>query len=339
MQTQEQHQKGAPVPEPKTDFTAEVASTWRQLPDKTIFFGLLAVWLLLFHFLGNATLGYINTPSLLHWMYNAYTRKSPIADDGHALLIPFVVMVLLWWKRKELLALPLRPWRPGLLLVAAALLLHLIGYAIQQPRVSIAALLGGIYALTGLVWGPAFLRASFFPFFLFGFMIPLGSLTEPVTFPLRLLVSKVVALICHYLLGIDVICSGTQLFNGMHTYQYDVAPACSGIRSLIAIAAIAIIYAFVVFRSNWKRLLLIISALPLAVVGNVFRMMTIVIAAEMGGQRWGEYIHEGGPLGIISLLPYIPAILGLMLLGRWLEIIPARRAKADSQTQGNPTVA
>jgi exosortase len=324
MQTQEQSRNETPTPDPEPGFVAELCSTWRQLPNKTMFFVLLAAWFFLFHFLGNATLGYINTPSLLNWMYQSYT-KSAVADDEHGLLIPFVVVGLLWWKRKELLALPLRSWWPGLLLLAAALLIHIMGYAVQQPRVSIAALLAGVYALAGLVWGPAFLRASFFPFFLFGFMIPLGSLTEPLTFPLRLLVTKTVALMCQHLLAIDVVSNGTQLLNGMHTYQYDVAPACSGIRSLVAIVAIAIIYAFTSFQSWWQRGLMMASAIPLAFVGNTFRMLVIVLAAEFGGQGAGNKAHESS---FWSLLPYVPAILGLVLLGRWLEKIQDRKAKA-----------
>ena len=48
-------------------------------------------------------------------------------------------------------------------------------------------------------------------------------------------------------------------------------------------------------------------------------MLAIVIAAEIGGQEWGNYIHEGGPGGLLSLLPYVPAFFGLMLLERFLR--------------------
>src|ERR1051325_2823478 len=345
MQTQEQTESQPPVRSPEPGLAAEFRAAWQQLPDKTMFFVLLAAWLALYHFLGNATLGYINTPSLLNWMFAAYTAKGPQADDGHGVLIPFVVAGLLWWKRKELLALPLRNWWPGLLLVGLALLLHLAGYAIQQPRVCIVALLGGLYALAGVVWGPAFLRASFFPFFLFAFMVPLGSLTEPVTFPLRLTVSKITAAVCDDALGMSVVREGTRLFssagllNSNTRFEYEVAAACSGMRSLVAITAIGIIYAFMVFRTWSSRMLLMASAVPLAVIGNVFRMMTIVLAAEFGGQNWGNYVHEGGPLGILSLLPYVPAIIGLMLLGRWLEKMQDRNAKLASPTYGGGQAA
>ena len=316
---------GAPPPSaPAAADDLGLAVCWQRLPDKGLFFGLLAAWLALFHFFGNSTFGYVDTPSLFQWMYNAYNSKSPTADDGHANLIPFVVLALFWWKRKELLGQPMKAWGPGLLLVALGLALHVVGYVIQQPRICIVGLFAGIYGLMGLVWGLQWLQASFFPFFLLAFMVPLGSLTEPITFPLRLLVSKVVAFISHTVIGLDVGRDGTKLFNIPGHYQYEVAAACSGIRSLMAITAISVIYAFTVFKS-WKlRAVLIAVAVPLAFLGNAFRMMVIVLAAEFGGQDWGNYVHEGGPLGILSLLPYVPAIVGLMMLGRRLEKFEAR---------------
>lgn len=315
-------------------FGREFAGCWRQLPNKGLFFSLLAVWLALFHYLGNSTFGYVDTPSLFLWMKNAYYEKSPISDDGHGFLIPFVVLALFWWKRKELLAQPLRHWWPGMLLVAGALVLHVAGYLVQQPRVSIVALFLGIYGLMGMAWGPQWLRTSFFPFFLFGFMVPLGSLSEGITFPLRLLVTKIVALVCNHLLGIDVLGEGTRLLKMPWQYEYEVAAACSGIRSLIATVAIAIIYAFVVFPRQWQRAVLIGSALPLAVIGNTFRMLTIIIAAELRGQEAGAAVHESA---FWSLLPYVPAILGLLLIGRWLERRMPDRARTSDAMRQEPT--
>ena len=221
---------------------------------------------------------------------------------------------------------PLKLWWPGLLILLAALLLHVAGYAMQQPYLSIAALFAGIYGLMGLAWGPAWLRHSLFPFFLFMFSVPLGQRAEFITFPLRQLVSRLSELVAHWVLGIDVIRVGTQLFDPSGSYGFDVEAPCSGMRSLIAIFLLATIYGFFVFRSPWKRLLLMALALPFSVLGNLARMLLIIMAAEFGGQSWGNYVHEGGPLGIISLVPYLPAIIGLLLVGRWLE---NREGKTD----------
>jgi exosortase len=188
----------------------------------------------------------------------------------------------------------------------------------------------GIYGMMGLAWGPRFLRASAFPFFLFMFAVPLGQQADAITFRLRLLVCQMVEFICHYVLSIDIVRMGTKLTDQSGQYQYEVAAACSGMRSVISISLLAITFAFVVFRSNWKRALLIASAVPLAVLGNLIRMLLIIVAAEVGsalhkslpklftsdGQAWGGYVHENF---WISLMPYLPAIGGLFALGWYLE--------------------
>lgn len=308
-------------PVPRQSFGAEFAYCWEHLPNKGLFFVLFAAWVLLFQFLGNATFGYINTPSLFHWMWNSYSSsiRGDEAQDDQGMLIPPIVLVLFWWKRRQLLALPSRLWWPGLVLLAGSLALHMAGYLIQQPLICIVALFSGFYAMIGLVWGPIWMRGSFFPFFLFVFCIPTSSVAEPVTFRLRLMVSNIVAILCNNFLGMDVIREGTQLFNSQHTYRYEVAAACSGIRSFIAILALSTIFGFITFEKSWKRLLMVAAAFPLAVFGNVLRMMGIIITADISGQSAGNFVHENW---FFSLLPYVPAIAGVILIGRWLREKP-----------------
>jgi exosortase len=303
----------------KPDAWQDFCACWRQLPNKVFFFVLLAAWLALFYFLGNSTLGYFHTPSLFWYMWNAYSFKDFSGDEALGIMVPFLVAGLFWWKRRELLALPLKIWPPALLLIALGLALHAAGYLIEEPRISIVAMFIGIYGLMGLAWGRAWLRRSFFPYFLFIFCVPVSEFIQPVTLPLRILVSTLTEWTAHGILGIGVFRMGTELFDPRGTYQYDVAAACSGIRSLAAIFLLATVYGFMTFRSPWKRLLLMAMSVPLAVLANLVRMLCIIMAAEYGGQSAGNYVHEGGPLGIISLLPYVPAILGLLLAGRWLE--------------------
>jgi exosortase len=304
------------------EFRLEFLNCWQRLPNKAAFFVVLVAWLALFQFLGNSTFGYFRTPSLFGYMYGAFSAggKSVLdAEEGYALLIPIVVLYLFWRKRQELLSCSLGAWWPGLLILTGGAVLHLLGYCIQQPRISVVGFFVGVYGLTGMVWGTQWLRGSFFPFILFAFCVPIGSLAEPITFRLRILVSQLVGFIAHYLLAIDVIVQGNLLIDPTGHYQYEVAAACSGIRSLIATLAMAVILAFVSLQGGWKRLVLILSVFPLAVLGNLFRMLAIVIAAEVGGQEWGNFVHEGGPGGILSLLPYVPAFVGLLLLERYLK--------------------
>src|SRR5712671_9144 len=188
---------------PPADWRADTIECWRRLPNKFFFFTLLAAWLLLFQFWGNSILGYVHTPSLFSWLNEAYNSAGAAEDAGHGDFIPFLVVGIFWWKRKEMLALPLQTWWPGILMLSAALLLHLAGYVVQQPVFSVVALFAGIYGLMGLAWGRAWLRHSSYPFFLFAFSIPLASHLNFILFPLRLLVTWLVEMFSH-LLGIEI---------------------------------------------------------------------------------------------------------------------------------------
>ena len=313
------------VPENRPGFLEEFKSCWEALSNKGFFFGLLAAWLALFLFIGNSTLGYVNTPSLLAWMYDVYNAAN--SEDGHGNLIPFAVLVLFWWKRKELLAIPQRNWWPGLIIVFFGLLLHAFGYLVQQPRLSVIGMFLGIYGLIGLTWGPGWLKASFFPFVLFAFCVPLGGKIEDVTFPLRIFATNVTYFITHDILGLTVIKKGTQLFDALGAYSYDVAAACSGIRSLISLLALTTIYGMITFKTNWKRILVIGMAVPLAVASNVFRLTLIVVAAEAFGQKTGDFIHEWS-----GFLTYAVAIVAMLFLGWWLREETAKPAVSQPQT-------
>ena len=79
------------------EFRIEFLNCWQQLPDKGFFLCLLASWLALFHLIGNSTLGYAPTHSLLEWMYLTVlgNSKSLIEADGaYTLFVPLVVLVL-----------------------------------------------------------------------------------------------------------------------------------------------------------------------------------------------------------------------------------------------------
>jgi len=279
--------------------------------------------------LSDSILGYIHTPSLFQWLFYNYNigGGDKATDDSYGNIIPFLVVGIFWWKRRDLLALPLKTWWPGIFLFAAAVLLHIAAFLVQQPLVSVVALFAGIYALTGMAWGWAWLRHSAYPFFLFVFSIPLTPHLNFILFPLRMLVCRLVEITSH-LIGIGVIRNGTQLLDASGHYGYDVAAACGGMRSLMAIFLLATVYAFGTFRSPWKRIFLMATAVPFAVLGNMARLLCIIVAAELGGQEAGNYVHEGGPLGIISLVPYLPAMVGLLLVGRWLENRELKRTSA-----------
>jgi exosortase len=314
------------------DFRLEFQEFWTRLPNKAFFFSLLVCWFALFLFLGNSTLGYINSPSLFSWVLDAYHPNGLYleSDDGIGVLVPFVVLAILWWKRKQLLAEPLMTWWPALTIIAGGLTLHVLGYMVQQPRISLVGFFVGLYGIMGLAWGPRWLTNTIFPFVLFAFCVPMSVQLQPLTFYLRLWVCQLVEVICHYGLAIDILRDGTALRDPTGSYQYEVAAACSGMRSLTATFGLAFCFAFMSLTTWWKRLVILASALPLAMAGNLLRMMLIILAAEIGGQDWGNYVHDGGPGGFFSLVPYVPALFGLMYLEQWLRGAGKRKSSGPT---------
>jgi exosortase len=298
---------------PLAEFWREFPGVWSSIPYKGLFTIFLAIWLGLFEFLGNSTFGYINTHSLFAWTSYAYLSSS---DDQHGFFIPFLVLAFFWWKRKDFQISNAGPWLPGLGLLAVALLLHLAGYFSQQTRISLAAFYFGLYAIIGLVWGPVALRASFFPMCLFIFALPMATLAEAITFPLRLLATKSTSLIAAHVFGINVIHKGTFIFDPSGSFKYEVAAACGGLRSLTAVLALCTIYAFMNFNTLFKRLVLIAAGFPLAVIGNVTRLLMIIIVSEAFGQKAGNMVHDNA---WFSLMPYIPPIIGITAIGHLLR--------------------
>ncbi len=323
------------------EFRLEFLDCWKKLPNKGFFVVLFCAWLVLFHFIGSSTLGYVKEPSLFSWMHNAYAQGAAgvagylDSENSFGVLVPFVVVLLLWLKRRELMNLPLTLWPSGLWVLALGLFMHTLGFVVQQPRISVLGFYTGLYGLGGIAWGRAWFKASFFPCFLFVFAVPLNQLAAPITFRLQMLVSRLVELICHFALAIDIVREGNLIKDPTGRYQYEVAAACSGIRSLMATVALATVIGFWSFRSWWKRIVIIASAFPLAVLGNLLRMLSIVIAGEIGGQKAGEYVHEGGPMGLFSLLPYALAFVGLLALESWLyerRSAPVRQTSLPAQS-------
>ena len=278
-------------------------------PHKILFLIGTLLWFGAFHFFGNSTFGYTDTDSLFGWLDYDYSQK---AGDEHGYLVPFAFLALIWFEKQRFIDAVKRQWWPGIILVLIGLLIHLAGYRVQQVRISVIGFFIGWYGIIGMFWGPAFLRAVFFPYILFIFCFPIGSLSDPISFPLRMMASTITEMLSH-ILGIDVIRRGTVLFNPDKGYEYEVAAACSGLRSLIAILGISVVYGFLIFRTWWRRLLMILSAFPLAVASNVCRLLMIIIAGEIFGQQGGIYVHDSS---ILSMVPYLIAFIGMMVLAR-----------------------
>jgi len=292
--------------QPNNSFPTELVNFINSFPYKREFLILFAAWILIFHYLGNSTFGYIPTRSIFSWLYSSYNARD--SDDSHGNLVPFVVLALIWWKRKTLQTITKEIWFPALSIILVGSILHIIGYSIQQPRISAIGFFVGLYGIMGLVWGIDFLKNCFFPYFLFIFSIPISTISEFITFPLRLIVAWISELFSNYVLSVNVIRHGTQLIDPTGKFSYDVAPACSGIRSLISMIALLTIFGFLSYRKTWKRICIILLSIPIAIAGNVIRIISVIIVSEVFGIKAGMKVHDWG--GYLIFIVALATALG-----------------------------
>ena len=245
-----------------------------------------------FQWVGNASHGYVNTNSLYWWWVSQWL--DPMAESAHGWLI-LALSGWLLWRNLRLAREVAGDEAPGSPAGAAAALLggqavHLLGYAMQQARVSILGLLLFIWGVLALGGGRRWGRAAAFPLAFMLFAIPLNVL-DSAGFYLRLWVIESAYHLAH-LAGIGVIRNGTQLLSPDGLYSYDVAAACSGMRSLMALAALSFLIGYLNFRSWWARLAIGLLSFPYAFLGNVIRILSIIVVAAWGGQHAGAVVHE-----------------------------------------------
>jgi exosortase len=193
-----------------------------------------------------------------------------LPDFSHGFLIPFFVAFLLWDQRKTLLAIPLQPSWAGLSLVALGLLLLVVGIFGSDLFLS---RLSFIVLSAGMVWtlaGLEMLRRTKFMLLVLLLAIPLPSvLFNQITFPLQLLASHVATSMLQ-LSGVPVLREGNVLT--LAAMQLEVAEACSGIRSMMSLFTVAVLFGYFFEATAGRRAFLALCSLPVAVAANAIRI-------------------------------------------------------------------
>jgi exosortase len=295
----------------------------------------------MFHFLGN-TVADAGGRSAFLWMYARWQDKISFggADYSHGFLIPFVSLWAVWHKRHDLMAAPRSINASGLVLIVLALALHWIGAKMQQTRVSLGALILLLWAFPLYFCGWRFARHLIFPVSYLVFCIPLNFL-DVIAFPLRIFATNVSVAVLHGL-SIDVVQIGSSIraFDMMGTERWgvDVANPCSGLRSLLAMTALTAVYAYVTQRTLLKQWILFLSSIPLAIAGNVVRIIFIGLIAESFGERVAVgIVHDYSGYVVftvaILLMVSIGSILNTDLRWAWAGV---RRLMTQPAPEGPP---
>ena len=120
---------------------------------------------------------------------------------------------------------------------------------------------------------------------------------------------------------------GTQILDAAGVARYDVAAACSGIRSLISLFVLMTVFGMLNYRSLWRRFGLMLISVPLALFCNVLRLISVIIAGEVFGANASKMTHEYS-----GFFTYAIAITCMVLLSRWWSEKPLPQTPAISQS-------
>ena len=238
-----------------------------------------------------------------------------LPDFSHGFLIPVISLYLVYERRNRLSNLsPSGQWA-GLGVIIFGIILFFLGKLASEYftiRCSLLVIIGGLILF---LLGKDFFKNLIFPLIFLIFMIPIPSLLmDQITFPMQIFASKVAAKFLDWV-EIPVLREGNiiQLANTF----LEVAEACSGIRSLISLLALSVIFAYLSQKSTLKRILLTLSAFPIAITANAIRVTTTGILAHY----YGDEIAQGFFHGFSGWILFAVAFICLFLVGTLLSKI------------------
>jgi exosortase len=243
-------------------------------------------------------------------------------DMGHGFFVPLIALFIVWQHRDELAAITPKPNRWGLLLVffgAVQLITATLGAELFTARLSFLITLIGVILTLG---GTFMLKKLAFPIFLLFFMVPIPAVIySAATFKLQILASKL-ADDALTLLSIPVLREGNVL--ELPNQKLSVVEACSGIRSLLSLTFLSLVYGYFFEKKTWIRVVLFLSTVPIAIIANGSRVTITGIMTQIKAELAEGFFHEAQGW-VIFMVALVILIVWHQALLRGTKIVEARR--------------
>jgi exosortase len=228
-------------------------------------------------------------------------------DMGHGFFVPLIAGFIALKQWPAVADKPARPnWWGLAIIVVGALQLYLatLGAELFLSRTSFVICLIGIVLFLG---GVEYLKAFSFPLFLLFFMVPIPAVIyNSLTFPLQLRASEAAEWAISFL-GIPIVREGNVL--ELASQKLNVVEACSGIRSLLTLTFVSLVYGYFAEKRIWIRVVLFLSTIPIAIIANAGRVTLTGVASEINPEFAEGFIHEAQGMVI-----FLTAIVFLVVL-------------------------
>jgi exosortase len=244
-------------------------------------------------------------------------------DYGHGFFVPLFSCYILWRERERWTRTEIKPSNFGFIVMIGAvglLLLGSVGAELFISRFSLLVLLAGMILFLA---GWRMLRAVSFPLGYLIWMIPIPAIIyNQITLPLQLIASRF-ATAWLELVQVPVLRDGNILV--MSNYSLEVVEACSGIRSLMTLVALAVAYGYLTESRPWVRYALVVLMIPIAILTNALRIM----GAGMLAHRYGPAVAEGFLHQFSGWVIFVGALL-LMFFSHWILRLIGKAHKEPS---------
>jgi len=240
-------------------------------------------------------------------------------DDnmGHGFFVPVVAGYVVWQRRTQLLAEPRKSSVWGLVIIslgAVQSVLATLGAELFTQRLAFVVSLAGIVVYLG---GRRWFKILAFPLTLLLFMIPIPAI---IYAQLTLRLQEVATVLAEWILtavGIPVIRTGNLL--ELPSQVLNVAEACSGIRSLLSLSFLSLVYAY--FRDNrtWVRWTLFFATVPIAIGANAIRVALTGVLSEIDTKLAQGAYHE-----VEGYIVFVIALVALITLHKLINLAAHR---------------
>lgn len=222
-------------------------------------------------------------------------------DMGHGFFVPLVAAYIVWVKREKLSQLNWAGSNLGLAVLVWSAFQLMIGMLGAELFLQRTALVGSIIGSVLFLGGWHVLRELAFPLFLLCFMVPLPSIVyNQITFPLQIFASTVAEKSLGAL-GIPVLREGNVL--ELASQKLSVVEACSGIRSLLSLTFLSLVYGYFFDSQPWMKWLLCAATIPIAIVANATRITLTGVISEIDTEFASGFFHlvEGWVIFMVAL--------------------------------------
>lgn len=224
---------------------------------------------------------------ILHLLVSQWANDE---DMGHGFFVPVIAGYIAWTKREELAAAPLKSNRWGLLLLALGAAQEIVGWLGVELFVSRTAFLLSVFGSVLYLGGTAAVRVMAFPLFLLCFMVPIPAIIyNEITFPLQILASRVAEFALSSF-GIPVLRDGNVL--ELPSQRLSVVEACSGIRSLLSLSFLSLVYGYFFDGKPWIKWVLLVATVPIAIAANASRVTLTGLLSEMNPEYAQGVYHS-----------------------------------------------